>query len=87
MASVTWQGTEREFARLLEAVDNNCDCVAGMFGLPPKLCAAHALLKQQNTLDHLLYVYRMRKMFITREFYSLPQRTTQVPARRASAGR
>jgi hypothetical protein len=72
MACENWQGTEREFARLQRAVNHNCECIGAMLGLPPSVCAAHAMLDDQSALDHLLYVYRMRKIFITRELYALP---------------
>jgi hypothetical protein len=72
MACVTWQGTNRELARLERVLSRNCECVDAMLGLPPCVCPAHAMLQDQSTLDHLLYVYRMRKVFITREFYALP---------------
>ena len=72
MEQVAWHGTAREFARLHEAVAQYCDCERGMFGLPPTTCAAHLLLGDQSSLDHLLYVYRMRKLFIRRELYALP---------------
>jgi hypothetical protein len=32
------------------------------------MCAAHALLTSQATLDHLLFVYRARTHFLVREF-------------------
>jgi hypothetical protein len=81
MDTVTWQGTEQELTRLRQAVDRHCRCIAGVYGLPPSPCAAHAMLSAQSTLDHLLYVYRTRRMFITREFYALPSkaRKARVP--------
>jgi hypothetical protein len=72
MGPVTWQGTDPEFARLLQAADRNCECVRGMYGLPPRPCPPHEMLKSQSALDHLLYVYRTRKLFITRELYAFP---------------
>jgi hypothetical protein len=74
MSAVTWHGTPRELSRLQHAVMEHCDCVAGMFGLPPIRCAGHEMLRDQNMLDHLLYVYRMRKIFIRRELYAMPAR-------------
>ena len=68
----TWQGTDEEFARLERAVARNCDCIHVMLGLPPLTCPAHLMLDDQTTLDHLLYVYRTRRVFVTREFYALP---------------
>ena len=82
MVTVTWRGTNEEFARLRQAIERNCQCVEGMFGLPPTTCAAHAMLSQQSTLDHLLYVYRTRRQFITRELYALPKRAHAQRERR-----
>jgi hypothetical protein len=75
MATVIWHGTQGELARLQEAVSQHCECVGGMFGLQPTHCPAHVMLADQSGLDHLLYVYRMRKLFIRRELYALPART------------
>ena len=75
MAAVIWPGTDEEFDRLDDAVARNCDCVAGVLGLPPLTCHAHAMLGDQGALDHLLYVYRVRRVFVTREFYALPKRS------------
>jgi hypothetical protein len=72
MAISTWQGTDQEFVRLREAVAQNCDCVGSMLGLPPQSCSVHQMLEHQSALDHLLYVYRVRRVFITREFYAFP---------------
>jgi hypothetical protein len=73
MAEATWQGTDREFARLQQAVARNCDCVGGMLGLSPRMCTVHLMLDNQSVLDHLLYVYRVRRVFVTREFYAFPK--------------
>lgn len=72
MEHVAWHGTAREFARLHEAVAEHCDCTGRMFGVAPIICGAHMMLSDQTSLDHLLYVYRMRKLFIRRELYALP---------------
>jgi hypothetical protein len=81
MAAATWQGTDEEFAQLERAVTRNCDCVGGMLGLPPLTCAAHLMLVDQTTLDHLLYVYRTRRGFITREFYAFPVQASSTSRR------
>jgi hypothetical protein len=72
MRAVTWRGTDPEFDRLQEAVAANCDCTPGLLGLPSIICSAHELLADQSALDHLLYVYRNRSVFIVREFPSVP---------------
>jgi hypothetical protein len=71
MATAIWRGTDDELARLLGAVAEYCDCVPTMVGLPMQTCPAHAMLKEQSALDHLLYVFRTRGVFVTREFYAL----------------
>ena len=76
MASSTWQGTDQEFVRLRVAVARHCDCLGGMLGIPSQTCSAHQLLERQTALDRLLYVYRMRRVFITREFYAFPMPQT-----------
>jgi hypothetical protein len=72
--AVIWQGSSVEFDRLQVAVARNCECVVGMLGLPSMACSAHVMLADQNALNHLLYVYRTRRVFITREFYAFPLR-------------
>jgi hypothetical protein len=67
-----WQGTDDEFARLRQAVARNCMCVGSMLGLAPQTCSVHHLLNDQSALDRLLFVYRLRRVFITREFYAFP---------------
>jgi hypothetical protein len=39
------------------------------------------MLRDQGMLDHLLYVYRMRRLFIRREMYAMPSRTRREPTR------
>jgi hypothetical protein len=75
MTSATWQGTDRELARLRRAIARNCDCAVAMEDVPPQCCSVHAMLTRQRSLDRLLYVYRTRRVFIAREFYSLPSRS------------
>ena len=62
-----WNGTPHELARLRQAVELNCGC-ARPPEAPGPTCAAHALLTRQATLDHLLFVYRVRTHFLDREF-------------------
>jgi len=72
MSRTAWQGTTRELSRLQKAVARNCECVTGFDDSHEATCAAHAMLRDQAALDHLLYVYRMRGVFIKREFYAVP---------------
>jgi hypothetical protein len=72
MLAVTWRGTDAEFDQLRAALAPNCDCTPGLLGLPPMICPAHQLLRDQSALDHLLYVYRNRSLFIIREFSEQP---------------
>jgi len=62
-----WNGTPQESKRLREAVELNCGC-ARPPQVPGPMCAAHALLTRQTTLDHVLFVYRTRTHFLAREF-------------------
>jgi hypothetical protein len=75
MVTVTWRGTPRELTRLHQAVAEHCECLGGMFGLPATQCSAHKMLTNQNALDHLLYVYRTRRLFIRRELYAMRSRS------------
>jgi hypothetical protein len=84
MVTVTWRGTDDEYARLQQAVARNCECVSMMLGLSPLSCPAHQMLAEQSALDHCLYVYRTRRTFITREFYALPIAIGRGPKRAAS---
>ena len=62
-----WNGTQEELERLCRAIERNCGCARPP--LPPgPTCPAHALLTRQATLDHLLFVYRMRAYFLAGEF-------------------
>jgi hypothetical protein len=78
MDTAIWQGTNEEFARLDRAIEHNCECVSGGRGPAPLICAAHLMLEYQATLDHLLYVYRTRQLFMTRELYAMPGRRRSV---------
>jgi hypothetical protein len=72
MTTAIWPGSAREFARLLKAVARNCTCEPMPGGLVAQQCAAHAMLRDQTDLDHLLYVFRTRGVFVRREFYAEP---------------
>lgn len=76
MAIVMWQGTDEEFSRLRQAVARNCECNSGEVGRATRTCAAHAMLAEQSVLDRLLWVFRTRGVFITREFYAQPVSAT-----------
>jgi hypothetical protein len=69
MAAVMWQGSDEEYDRLHTAVARNCECASSK---RPQMCAAHAMLSEQNVLDRLLWVFRTRRVFIAREFYARP---------------
>jgi hypothetical protein len=62
-----WNGTPQELEQLRQAIERNCGC-ARPPQVPGPMCAAHALLTSQATLDHLLFVYRARTHFLVREF-------------------
>jgi hypothetical protein len=57
-------------------------CVGSMLGLAPQICSVHHMLKDQSALDRLLFVYRLRRVFITREFYAFPARSQGEEERR-----
>ena len=62
-----WNGTPQELARLRQAVERNWACAQSPQA-PGPAYPAHTLLTRQTTLDHLLFVYRTRTRFLTREF-------------------
>jgi hypothetical protein len=72
MAAAIWPGTDDEFGRLQAAVAGHCQCVPAMLGVLAQTCPAHAMLKDQSALDHLLYVFRVRGVFVRREFFASP---------------
>src|SRR5258707_12142940 len=87
MVKAIWQGTDDELARLHGAIAHYCDCVPPMLGLPVQTCPAHAMLDEQRALDHLLYVLRVRGLFVRREFYATAGRATaRRPRRRRAEG-
>ena len=71
MAEAVWQGTEQEFLRLRNALARHCNCVGTWDDNQWQTCAPHAMLGSQAALDHLLYVFRVRGLFVRREFYAL----------------
>ena len=68
MRRPTWQGTERELARLQRAIERHCDCEPLADYGPPHTCQPHNMLSEQTVLDHLLYVFRVRATFLRNEF-------------------
>jgi hypothetical protein len=60
----TWHGSREEYARLCQAIDQNCTCsIPDPAGCIIDCCSAHALLDDQRMLDHLLFVYRSKQCF------------------------
>ncbi len=68
MRIAIWQGTSQELRQLREAVELNCECVLAANDTPGVVCAAHAMLVDQCLINHLLYGYRLRAIFIRGEF-------------------
>lgn len=65
-AVAVWNGSESERNRLMAALARNCNdaCKTG------KPCAAHSILtapNSQKTLDHMLFVFRIRDRLILQE--------------------
>ena len=61
-----WHGSDPELWRLREAIQRNCTCAS--VKAPQRTCASHEMLTSQSTLDRLLFVYRSREGFLTKEF-------------------
>ena len=68
MRMAVWQGTEQELAKLLDSVEHNCACMFAADRSPGAVCAAHAMLADQCVIDHLLFGYRLRALFMRGEF-------------------
>ena len=47
-----WHGTTEESLRLIDAIGRHCECQS----LKQERCSAHALMLNQHTLDHLLWL-------------------------------
>ena len=71
MGRIVWHGTGTELARLRNALARHCECQQELDYDQPRPCASHAMLGSQAALDHLLYAFRMRGVFVRREFYAL----------------
>jgi hypothetical protein len=61
--TATWHGTRAEFMRLVAAMQNHCECETALFGRVVNLCPAHAMLRDQRVLDHLVFTYRSKGRF------------------------
>lgn len=55
MMFAVWRGTLDQQRALLRAVDHNCECQRDWRGALLRECAAHRMLTEQKTVDHLLY--------------------------------
>jgi hypothetical protein len=65
-----WHGTDDELRRLRAAVEHNCTCTTGQRFSADETCSAHAVLKDERVLDHLLYVGRMIDRLNRAEWWS-----------------
>lgn len=67
-----WHGTDQDFVKLQVAVKEYCDCVvvvgnAGN-GTVPYTCPGHAMLADQDTLNHFAFVGVNREAYWHGEF-------------------
>jgi hypothetical protein len=78
---VVWHGRTEDVARLVGAVGRHCRCAGGVVagpGTPP--CAAHQLLGDQHTLDHLAFARSVRSRLIAEEQRCAPSKQTDWAA-------
>jgi len=65
--AATWRGTAVEWGDLWVAIEAQCACAYDVMGAHRTMCAAHLMLTEQPTLDHLLHVRRLRAWFLRNE--------------------
>lgn len=65
---VVWNGPHAELVRLAVAIDNYCDCPKAADGTVSRTCAAHQLLNDQRTMDHLAFVATVREHYLRGEW-------------------
>ena len=69
-AAAVWHGTTSEGQALIEAVRHNCTCPIGGTAAQDSCCPAHELLKDQQTLDRLIFARRIAACIRREEFTS-----------------
>jgi len=66
---VIWHGTNEEAARLLSAVQNNCECETDKHGAIVKLCSSHkAMVDDQRFMNGVLAYRQMRQALLHEEW-------------------
>jgi hypothetical protein len=66
-SAATWHGAPAEWNDLWLAIEAHCDCAYDLLAGQPSICAAHLMLIQQVTLDHLVHGRRLRTWFVHNE--------------------
>ena len=66
--AATWHGTAAEWCDLWMAIEPHCDCDYDLLLSQASVCAAHLMLIEQVTLDHLVHGRRLRAWFVSNEF-------------------
>lgn len=64
MSTLVWNGTPQEFGLLAKATNHNCSCDDDS----GYRCTVHQLTSDQRIMDHLLFAFRMSKIFLAQEF-------------------
>ncbi len=73
----TWHGTREEARLLVEAVRRFCTCVDPETGGRQPDCGSHALIRDQCTLDRLLFQHRLASRLWDEENCRRPRLTDQ----------
>ena len=68
--AATWHGTGAEWCDLWMAIEVHCDCNYDMLLSQAAVCAAHLMLTEQVTLDHLVHGRRLSAWFVRNEFWT-----------------
>ncbi len=64
----TWHGEPCDWNDLWLAIEAHCDCAYDLLAARPTICAAHLMLTEQTTLDHLVHGRHLRAWFVRNEF-------------------
>jgi hypothetical protein len=74
-----WHGTAAEWSDLWMAIEAQCNCSYDLLLVQSSACAAHLMLTEQLTLDHLVHIRRLRAWFVGNEFCTAWPNASPVP--------
>jgi hypothetical protein len=65
---------------LWTAIEGQCNCSFDLLLAQSSACAAHLMLTEQLTLDHLVHIRRLRAWFVGNEFCTAWPNPSPLPA-------